>query len=188
MLPICRSAKLWLGLTILLLSLLIPVVQADNFSSNELKLKILYLYNFSKLTEWPESTFESEDTAVNICIYGDDRYAHAAQALSKKQIKKRSIKILTITSAEQVAKCHALLIAKNSRQPQQFLTQAYQHNVLTTGDDNNFIKHGGIIGLIKIGNKIRFEINLGAINNKQLKISSKLLRLAKTIHRKQITD
>ncbi|HFE36986.1 MAG TPA: YfiR family protein, partial [Gammaproteobacteria bacterium] len=49
-------------------------------------------------------------------------------------------------------------------------------------------KNGGIIGLITINNKIRFEINLGAINNNQLKISSKLLRLAKAVYHKPVSD
>ncbi len=178
----------YFGFFFLLYSLSIANAYSESFDSNELKLKTLYLYNFSKLTQWPSSTFETKTSPMKICIYGNKNYINSAQALSKKSIKKRSLEIQAISSPEQVINCHTLFISKNMKKTKYFLRQAYQYNVLTIGDNRKFIQQGGIISLIKINNKIRFEINLGAINKKQLNISSKLLRLAKTIHRKQILE
>lgn len=165
-----------------------PNIIAEEFDSNEIKLKMLYLYNFSKLTQWPKDKQSSSDEEFNICIYGDHQYIAAAKSLRKKTIKKQPIKILPITTTEQIIVCHTLFISQNSPANKKFIKQASRHSVLTVSDDNMFINNGGIIKLITINNKIRFEINIVQMNNVSLEISSKLLRLAKVIHRNKIVD
>ena len=53
--------------------------------------------------------------------------------------------------------------------------------VLTVGERANFLEDGGNISLLVEGNKVRFEINLASAKQNALKISSKLLQLAKRI-------
>lgn len=53
--------------------------------------------------------------------------------------------------------------------------------VLTTGESESFAEDGGIIEFCLEGNKIRFEINLGAVNAAKVKMSARLLALAKTV-------
>ena len=53
--------------------------------------------------------------------------------------------------------------------------------VLTVSDTNGFAHQGVIINLIKVDNKIRFEINPAAAERAGLKISSHLLRLARIV-------
>jgi hypothetical protein len=49
------------------------------------------------------------------------------------------------------------------------------------GDTEHFAADGGVIGLVIEANKIRFEINLEAAEKANLKISARLLALAKTV-------
>jgi hypothetical protein len=53
--------------------------------------------------------------------------------------------------------------------------------VLTVGDFDQFAERGGMIQLIKEGNKFRFAINVDAVNASRLRISSKLLQLAELV-------
>ena len=53
--------------------------------------------------------------------------------------------------------------------------------VLTVGDSEQFAQQGGMIGFSLQDNKVRFEINLGAAQQAGLKISSRLLTLAKKV-------
>ena len=55
-------------------------------------------------------------------------------------------------------------------------------------DMEGFATRGGIIELLKRGNKIRFEVNVASAEAAGLTISSSLLRLARTVHRKARTD
>jgi hypothetical protein len=53
--------------------------------------------------------------------------------------------------------------------------------VLTVADFESFARRGGMIELIKEGNKIRFAINVDAAKRHGFRISSKLLQLAEVI-------
>jgi hypothetical protein len=49
------------------------------------------------------------------------------------------------------------------------------------GESENFVQQGGMIGFFLEDNKVRFEINLDAAERARLKISARLLALAKTV-------
>jgi len=61
------------------------------------------------------------------------------------------------------------------------MASASGNAVLTVGESEHFVQEGGIIGFCLEQNKIRFEINLEAAEKAKLKISAKLLALAKTV-------
>ncbi len=54
-------------------------------------------------------------------------------------------------------------------------------SVLTVADTKGFLESGGIINFLMEDKKVRFEINVTAAKKSKLKISSKLLRLAKRV-------
>jgi len=54
-------------------------------------------------------------------------------------------------------------------------------NILTVGDTPGYAKQGCMIDFLMEDNKVRFEINAGAASLANLKISSKLLSLAKIV-------
>ena len=53
--------------------------------------------------------------------------------------------------------------------------------VLTIGETEGFAQTGGVINFTLEENKVRFEINVDAAERSHLKISSKLLALAKVV-------
>jgi hypothetical protein len=53
--------------------------------------------------------------------------------------------------------------------------------VLTVGEFEHFVQEGGMIGFFREDNKVRREINLTAAEHAKLKISARLLALAKTV-------
>ncbi len=50
--------------------------------------------------------------------------------------------------------------------------------LLTVGETPGFLEHGGIINLVEVQGRIRFEINQEAAKRAGLTVSSRLLRLA----------
>jgi hypothetical protein len=54
-------------------------------------------------------------------------------------------------------------------------------SVLTVGDSQGFVDAGGMIELLVEDERMRFEVNLHAANEARLKISAKLLSLAKAV-------
>jgi hypothetical protein len=64
---------------------------------------------------------------------------------------------------------------------QQILEVSRTAPVLTVGDMDQFAQRGGMINLTTEENRIRFEINVKAIERVGLKASSQLLRLARIV-------
>jgi hypothetical protein len=58
---------------------------------------------------------------------------------------------------------------------------AKSSSTLTVGEAKGFAEQGGIINLMREENKLRFEVNIDAAAQSRLKISSKLLALAKIV-------
>jgi YfiR/HmsC-like len=52
---------------------------------------------------------------------------------------------------------------------------------LTVAESEHFVPEGGMIGFVLEDNQVRFEINLTAAEHVKLKISARLLSLAKTV-------
>jgi hypothetical protein len=82
--------------------------------------------------------------------------------------------------------CQILFIAKGERKRVPVLLQIVFHEpVLTVGETDDFIRQGGMILLSVENERIRFEINLATTERAGLKMSAKLLVLAKTVIRDQ---
>jgi hypothetical protein len=61
------------------------------------------------------------------------------------------------------------------------LANSKNSTTLTVGEANGFAQRGGIINLMREENRLRFEVNVTAAAQTRLKISSKLLVLAKIV-------
>ena len=76
--------------------------------------------------------------------------------------------------------CHLLYVcASEKHQTTRILESQRNKHVLTVSDIEHFNEDGGMIFLHREGKNIRFEINQNEAEKAGLKISSKLLQLAK---------
>lgn len=153
------------------MTLVSSIVNAGE-SPLETKIKAAYLYNFTKFVNWPDR----QGKTIQICVSGDTQITKVLEELSAKQ--NGSFNVLTglkINSAE----CHILYISGSDKDVDTALHSSKDHNILTVSDNVHFSEYGGIITLFSENGKIRFEINLPAVQKTNLKISSKLLELAK---------
>lgn len=149
--------------------------------SSEYHLKAAFLYNFAKFVQWPSEAFENSHTPIIFCIYGLDPFKDAIASIENKLISKRKLIIRKIgQDIEKLKECHIVFVSlsNKSKNLSDILYRIKESPILTVSDIKGFTDEGGIIGLIKKDNKIRFEVNLDAADKSHLKINSHLLRLA----------
>ena len=78
--------------------------------------------------------------------------------------------------------CQLLFISKSERNRlKEIFASIHGMNILTVGETDNFCQSGGAINFIMHEGKVRFEINVTAAEKAGLKISSKLLNVAKIV-------
>jgi hypothetical protein len=155
---------------------------AEASDRGENLVKAAFLYNFAKFVEWPDDVFPDAQAPFVLCVLGEDPFGSALEIMEQKTIKDRKFLIKRTENIEELKKCHMLFVSRSeSKYLNRILTQLKDSNILTVSDIEDFAERGGMIGLLKIKKKIRFEIAVNNAKQHGLKISSKLLNLAKIV-------
>lgn len=152
---------------------------------DEYQVKAAYLYNFAKFVEWPAGAFEASTAPITFCVLGQNPFGRfLTEALSGKTIDSRPLVLREVSDPEQAANCHVVFISSSERKRLRRLLDAVRgRGVLTVGECDDFAAQGGIVRFALEGGKVRLEFNLDAAGDARLKISSKLLGLAKVVGR-----
>lgn len=142
-------------------------------------LKVAYLYNIAKFTHWPEGTWSMEQDPFQLCFYGDNIVSNQLILLQGKTVNGHPINVLKPTEEDEFLQCNAFYIDVDTRHRYRFLLSLIdQQRVLVVTDESVFLNSGGLINLVEIEQRLRFEVSVQQLNASQLKLSSKILKLA----------
>ncbi len=161
-----------------------PPVNGQSSSAGEYEVKAAYLYNFAKFVEWPEKALLNSTAPIVLCVYGEDPFGRALDETVKgKSVNNRDLAIHRAKSLQELKRCQVVFIdgAEGKRLPE-ILRELQGSSVLVVGESSGFAEQGGQIQFQLEDNKVRFSINVDAVERAHLKISSKLLALAKIVH------
>lgn len=197
--PHIRSAKLRLGiprpwglraLTIFVLEIalvLAPVkVEAQQDSVGEYELKAAMLYNLMKFVEWPAAGNLNPQAPRVLCVVGWDPFGKSLDSVvANKSVNGRRIEIRRFEKAKNtksLRSCDVLYVSSSERKELDQIVFALQGaDVLTVGEMSRFAERGGMVQFALVDKQLRLEINLDAVSQADLKISSKLLALAQIV-------
>ena len=146
-------------------------------------MKAAFLFHFAQLVEWPSGAFGGDSSALNVCSIGDDPFhGDLENILDGKPIGSRSIRVRHLTQPRDLHGCQMVFIgtSEDKRVPA-ILAELGNAPVMTVGETDSFIEQGGMFLFTIEESKVRFEINLGAAEKARLKVSSRLLLLAKRV-------
>ena len=94
------------------------------------------------------------------------------------------ILVKEVTTESAINDCHLLYIsAKENRRYGYVLSLIKQKTILTIGNDSLFLRHGGLINLTELEQRLQFEVNMQQLAHSKLTLSSKLLTLGKLIEK-----
>lgn len=156
---------------------------AQGSASSEYQVKAAFLYHFSQFVDWPEGTFKDASSPLTYCTFGEDPFHGALDAsLSGKRIGVRALQVQHFKQPQEIRGCQILFVGESEqKRVPSLLTRLQGNPILTVGETEHFVQDGGMIGFLLEENKIRFEINLEAAEHAKLKLSSRLLALAKRV-------
>lgn len=152
-------------------------VQAEDRPSIEYKVKASYLYNFLQFVEWPADAFTGNTLLV--CVLGTDNFGAALRQISGEVVRGRTVALRYFQDIQGLQNCHVVFVSASSEnnRDSQVLQYLSRRPILIIGESSGFIQRGGIINLVRVDGKIRFEINQQAATRNRLKISAQLLQL-----------
>jgi YfiR/HmsC-like len=170
----------WSKLAVLLF-LPIFALQAAGQRASEYQLKAAFVYNFTKFIDWPGESVRS--LTFQICVLGQNPFgSELTQLTDGKEIEGHPVQVLIVTNYHLARSCQVVFIsASENAHMKEILSGLRGRSVLTVGDSQGFVDAGGMIELLVEDERMRFEVNLHAANEARLKISAKLLSLAKAV-------
>ncbi|MGA9529890.1 MAG: YfiR family protein [Terriglobales bacterium] len=153
-------------------------LSADELHPSESQVEAAYLYNFGKFVTWPSRSVSAD--SFEICVLGKDPFGPSLDAIVKgESIDRKTIRVRRLSNVQQGQSCAILFISSSEENHLPALVAAAQNfSVLTVSDIKHFADRGGIIGLVRQDDKVRFEVNRGAAEQSHLVLSSELLKVA----------
>jgi len=146
------------------------------------QVKAAFLYNFTKYVDWPEAAFQDASDPFRMCVAASPRFVRTVESLiSGETARGRPIKLVT-PGQQELHRCHLLFTgAQEAQRVNSVLPSLSARPILTVADSQNQFDHGSAILLVVDDSRVRFDINVRAIEKAGLRVSSKLLRVARNV-------
>lgn len=166
------------------LALVLLLFAADGAAApDEYRIKAVFLFNFSRFVEWPDSAFPAPDAPFVIGVFGRDPFgAELDEVASGETVNGRPLLIKRIRGVEEARDCQILFIpAAEQAQLNTLLAALDRRSTLTVSDLDGAASRGAMIRLVTERNRIRLRVNVDSARAAGLTISSKLLRSAEIV-------
>jgi hypothetical protein len=146
---------------------------------DERAVRAAFVYNLAKYVRWPNQTRE-----ITVCAAGSDNMGPLLKTvIDGKDIDGRPIHVLLQPVEANVSRCDIVYVSKAaSTNTKTILARIRGTTILTVGEEDTFVGSGGMVGLVRIGDRMVLEVDLDTVRAAGLSISSRLLDLAVTMH------
>ncbi|MHB8800870.1 MAG: YfiR family protein [Thermoanaerobaculia bacterium] len=170
----------WAALALALLAATVSAAAQD--PGLETRVKAAYVYNFLTFVERETPETEPEGSPVRVCVLGDEALLAQLKGLSGRQVRGRPLQVFSGPEAGPPPTCHLLVIGRSeaARLPE-ILRTISGTSVLTVSDIPRFSRSGGMIGFLTEGGRVRIEVNADTAAAAGLKVSAKLLEVARVV-------
>lgn len=152
---------------------------------NEYAVKAAFLYQFTRFVEWPPTMFPDPEAPLVLGVLGQDPFGdHLRAATQGRTANGRPIVVRHVRHGEQLRQCHVLFVSasEEARIPDVLRTVGTA-GVLTVGDSPGFAEAGGTVNFVIEAARVKLEVNMAAAERARVRISSKLLTLARIVDR-----
>lgn len=165
-----------------------PVAAQTTASDKRTKIIIAGMISgFLSYIKWPENGgVNDEQPAFTVGILGEDKVFFSAMQryLAQRTEKEKRLFNVVQVSQTQLTCCQVLVVLGDSSiETEDILSKVAYLPILTVSDQKDFAATGGHINFFYQQGKLRFEVNWQATLNANLKVSSRLLSLAKVINK-----
>jgi hypothetical protein len=152
-------------------------------AAGEYEVKAAFLLNFARLIEWPGDAFGAPDAPLCIAVWGSDPFGGALDTLVKEEdVAGRPIRTRRVSSAAEARACQILFVpAGHTDAFRDVRGELAGSPTVVVGEQNGFASGTGAIGFYEEEGRIRFEVNRRIAEDSGVKLSSRLLRLARLV-------
>lgn len=151
--------------------------------ASEQQVKAAFLSKFGSYVEWPARVFAGPDSPIRIGVMGDDVIAAELQQLaSGRTAADRGMLVRKLARGEPLQDLHILFVGRpDAGKLDEILARAKGQPLLVVTDSDNALARGSIINFVLVQDKVRFDVAMAAAEQGNLRISSRLLAVARQV-------
>lgn len=150
----------------------------------EYQVKAAYLYKFLDFVEWPAAAFEGPKSPFVIGIAGAEALMEELEALiARRRVESRPVLARRLRAGEDAAGLHVLFVgrAAGARTAAALLGATGKHPVLIVSEADDTLPAGSTINFVVVDKRVRFDVALRGAEAHELRISSRLLGVARRV-------
>jgi hypothetical protein len=172
--------RVWMAVSLLFVPLPLP---AQAPAAAEYRAKANYLANFPSFVEWPAEALPPGNAPFLVCVFGEFSFGTSLAEITRgTTAHDRRLEIRWVRKAQELVACQILFVSRSEQKRySQVLDAVRGKTVLTVGETPEFLDAGGILSFSSQKGMIQFDVNLVAAHKARLKISSRLLALARHV-------
>lgn len=156
-------------------ALVAPLAGRLDAQQDERSVRAAFVYNMTRYVVWP-----APDRNLNLCVSGGGNMGPALKFVVNGKISgERTIRVLLQPAESEFRRCDIFYWSGGFGSRVHPLLEKFRGTpTLTIGEDDAFVREGGMIAFVRSGDSIQIEVNLDSVKAGGLNISSKLLDLA----------
>jgi YfiR/HmsC-like len=165
-----------------------PAPSSQGYASTEYRNKANFLVRFLDFVEWPEASFPSPQAPFVVCVRGDFLFGTSLAEMARGSSPQgKRVEVRWLHDDQKLRSCHILFVSRSeSKRYTKILQAVAGADVLTIGETPDFLDAGGAMSFTEqvdsVGNPmLQFEVSLLAASSTHLRISSKLLAVARRV-------
>jgi hypothetical protein len=174
-----KLGLLWLLAAVLISSAVVPGNDGPRFDEKDTAaiIKASYIYNFSKLIDWPEEN--KKGNFVIGVMGGSSMYQQLVTKYHGKTIGSQPIEIRKIANPQNFNSCHVLFVDHEFSQDLETVARTINgSNTLLIAHADNGLKRGAAINFVVVDDNLKFELSVANADRSNLFVGSTLKSLA----------
>jgi hypothetical protein len=152
--------------------------------SLEYNVKAALLLNFARFIEWPDRAFSSPRAPIELCVFAPNPFGDALdRAVDGETVSSRALSTRDVRTPADSAGCHMLFVPEGSESRASVLIRNGGPHTVTIGESPRFEEMGGALSFVIDGGRVRFNVNLKPVEDRGVRISARMLKLASRVDR-----
>lgn len=168
---------------VLSLTAMQPIGAAQNSISSEYEWKANFLAKSASFVDWQGDSPLRMANVFRWCVFGTFSFGTVlAEHTRNMVVEGKKSEVKWIHKEAELVSCQIIFVSRSEEKHYaRVLDAARAGRGLTVGETPSFLEAGGMVALLMDGNSPVFEVNLEAVEGVQLKMSSRLLSLARRV-------
>jgi uncharacterized protein DUF4154 len=176
---IVRASAMRVGVVAAAIVLAPAAMQAQAVTASALK--AAFLLNFAQFVEWTADVVPAGSPVV-LCVVSDTAVAEALEATTKgRAVSGHELSVRRLPSDGSTRACQALFLSSDEPKLAEMIGAVKGAAIFTVSDRVGFANTGGMVELFLEHGRMRFAVNVDALERSHVRLSSRVLGLAKIV-------